>query len=318
MKVSQTALEAITIPEKGLNARLSCIQRTDKNEEFGLEGHFFYLTLRDTKPTTDEFVDFIYGRIIDFCLPGYEIRKMHLRAKEIGNSAYVEAMEKARRVFIKALKLQNTTGELGELILYVLLETVIKAPQLVAKMTLKTSRDMPVHGSDGIHVRFDDASDNLHLIWGESKLYQRLSSALNSAISSISDFEKGNSDKKSRDIDIIRQHSSLTDDSIREPLMKYFDPYESVSNDVINFHACFFGFDSELYNSEEGDSDDRLEKRLKSRYEKDINKTCEYFKQKIGYNDLHHLKFILFLLPFKDVSELRRKFLDRLGVKTCD
>jgi len=317
MEISQTALEAITIPDKGLNARLSCIPHANENKGFWLEGHFFYLTFKGGKPTTDEFVEFIYGKIIDFCLPGYEIRKMHERAAEIGNPAYVEALEKARRVFIKALKLQKTTGEPGELILYLLLETVLKAPQLVAKMTLKTNSDMPVHGSDGIHVRFDDAEDNLHLIWGESKLYQQLSSALRTAISSISDFEEEESDKKDREIDIIRQHSSLADNSLHEPLMRYFDPYESVSNDVLDFHACFVGFDSELYESQESENPDSLEKELKAKYEDQIAKACNQFKKKVGDHDLRHLKFILFLLPFENVAEVRAKFLKKLGVQSA-
>jgi hypothetical protein len=37
-------------------------------------------------------------------------------------------------------------------------------------MSLKTSREMHVHGTDGIHARMED-DGRLALYWGESKLH---------------------------------------------------------------------------------------------------------------------------------------------------
>jgi len=47
------------------------------------------------------------------------------------------------------------SGELGELLLYMLIEWVLKAPIVASKMYLKTSQQMPVHGVDGIHLGYE-------------------------------------------------------------------------------------------------------------------------------------------------------------------
>jgi hypothetical protein len=53
-------------------------------------------------------------------------------------------------------------------------------------MSLKTSSQMPVHGSDGIHFKCD-AAGNLRLLWGESKCYESITSALAEAVKSVAE-----------------------------------------------------------------------------------------------------------------------------------
>ena len=45
-----------------------------------------------------------------------------------------------------------------------------------------------MHGTDGIHARYDAHSGELFLYWGELKAYQTLSSAFNSAMESLIEF----------------------------------------------------------------------------------------------------------------------------------
>src|ERR1700722_716078 len=54
------------------------------------------------------------------------------------------------------LRKMDTSGEAGEMLLYLLLEAVLGAPQMVAKMELKTNPKMENHGSDGIHMKWDE------------------------------------------------------------------------------------------------------------------------------------------------------------------
>ena len=72
-----------------------------------------------------------------------------------------------RRWSIKAQKGSSRSGEAGEIVLYILNEWVLKAPQIVSKMYLKTNANMPVHGTDGIHARFDETKKKLYLYWGK-------------------------------------------------------------------------------------------------------------------------------------------------------
>jgi Cap4 SAVED domain len=51
-----------------------------------------------------------------------------------------------------------------------LMECVFGAPQIVAKMDLKTSPKMEVFGSDGIHAKWNASDNCLDLFFGEAKL----------------------------------------------------------------------------------------------------------------------------------------------------
>jgi hypothetical protein len=95
--------------------------------------------------------------------------------------------QQALDLFKRANKKTNRNGEFGELITYILIELVLKAPQFLAKMSLKTSSQMPIHGSDGIHVSFDSKNGNLILYWGESKCYSSIKTALKNAVKSVAE-----------------------------------------------------------------------------------------------------------------------------------
>ena len=50
----------------------------------------------------------------------------------------------------------DRTGEAGEVLLFFLVEAILEAPQIVAKMELKTNHKDEVKGSDGIHARWNE------------------------------------------------------------------------------------------------------------------------------------------------------------------
>ncbi len=188
----------------GFRSRLREVSLT-WGKEITAVGKFFYLSFRDGIPTVDEFIDYIYNQIIPFCIPAKEIRETAKKFEETKDTAlWLRLGDKARNLFIKARNERVTTGEPWELILYIILEAALLAPQVASKMYLKTSEMMPVHGADSIHMTYDNVSSVLTLFWGESKLYQQLSATLDEMIKSISAFilPKGGRSPKERDIDI--------------------------------------------------------------------------------------------------------------------
>jgi hypothetical protein len=72
----------------------------------------------------------------------------------------------------------------GELLLFLLMERLLGLPQLLAKMSLKTSGNVHVHGSDGVHASLGD-DGILDVYWGESKLYKSSSDAFSDCFESI-------------------------------------------------------------------------------------------------------------------------------------
>ena len=80
-------------------------------------------------------------------------------------------------------------GELGELMLYCFLENHLGAPKILSKLELKTSNKMYVNGSDGVHfLKLENG--NYQLIFGESKMYQDLGTAIENALESIREFKE--------------------------------------------------------------------------------------------------------------------------------
>src|SRR3546814_10487872 len=69
------------------------------------------------------------------------------------HAAVSQLNQRALALFKRVRKASNRSGEAGELLLYLLTEWILGAPQIIAKMGLKTNPQMPVHGSDGVHVR---------------------------------------------------------------------------------------------------------------------------------------------------------------------
>lgn len=82
----------------------------------------------------------------------------------------------------------DKTGEGGEILLYILTQDILKLPQLISKMSLKTSAKMHYQGADGVHFRYNRTTGNLELYWAEAKMYQNLNAALTNCFDSLKGF----------------------------------------------------------------------------------------------------------------------------------
>lgn len=301
----------------GTDARFNEVSYTWAVQGLNVSGRFFYLPFKNGQPTIDEFIDFIYWKVVKFCIPNDVILEYRQKYIATNDERYtIELQDKAKNLFIRAKNMQNITGEPAELILFTILEAILGAPQIACKMYLKTNSNMPVHGSDGIHVSFDNNTSMLQLYWGESKLYQELSSALNEVCDSVKHFitDDGTGAPRERDLEIIKDHISISDPKLKEELIKFFDPYETRSNNVQDKFACFVGFNSSLLSNLQQFDKTRFIQDFEEQYLKRIVSACKLFEKKINAENLQDLHFIFFLLPFEDVNQIRQKFLSKLGV----
>ena len=160
-----------------LGARIRTVSHTVQSSNKNLTIHAHYLAFRGGQPTVGEFVDILYLKLVPFCLHRSQIERAQqnwqtippAKAHEVAVRLHLQALD----LFKKANKNTNRNGEFGELITFLLIESVLKAPQFVAKMSLKTNTQMPVHGSDGIHLSFDARTGNLKLYWGGVQVLRR-------------------------------------------------------------------------------------------------------------------------------------------------
>ncbi|RVG88445.1 DUF1837 domain-containing protein [Sinorhizobium meliloti] len=312
------AVTALLKDHSAIGIRLKEVPFNWKTDHHRLSGSFYYLTFADGVPTVKEFATYLYECIIPYCLPKSKIQaalKDFDPMKDYG--PFVRLHDEAKNLFIRAKNQLTSGGEVGELILYVLLEWGLKAPRLVSKMYLKTNNNMPVHGSDGIHLGYDPANDKLTIYFGESKLYQSFSSAADAAFSSIGEFIN-NSGQISREIAILNTMSDIDTMSpeFQARILDYIDPYSTSASSLNKrvVHACLLGFEYDFYKRLLKGDPSKAMGVFEERYKKRVASACRvverhYGKQLPPTENLH-----LFLLPFPSLPEFRKGFYEKLGI----
>jgi hypothetical protein len=275
-----------------------------------------YLSFRDGLPTFDDFIEVVARHTIAFCLPRSEIRKATEKITKgdhvLGGIVMNELASKAKKLFIKARKGSHRSGESGEIVLYILNEWLLKAPQIVSKMYLKTNNNMPVHGTDGIHAKYDAEAKALRIYWGESKAYLTLDGALDAALKSIAEFREGGGED--REIEIVSNHLDVDawDPSAREALLDYLDPYSEASNKRIPTYSCLL-----VHERDYSLGGDKATESIEKEFVEAINSAVEGFiegvKEKVEKRGLASQRFEFFLLPVPSVQDFRDKFQEKIG-----
>lgn len=312
------AMAALLKDHAGLGIRLKEVLFDWSSGAHRLTGSFHYITFADGVPTVQEFVEYLYDCLIPYCLPKRKIRDA-LQGVDatVDYARIIRLHDDARSLFIKAKNQLESGGEPGELILYVLLEWVLKAPRLVSKMYLKTNTNMPVHGTDGIHLGYDETKDLLTIYFGESKIYQSFSSAADAAFTSMADL-LANAGQISREIEILNNLSDLSSlpPKFQTKVAEYINPY-STSHLTLQkriVHACLLGFEYAAYNRILALKPEKIASAFEEKYQKRIGSACRVIERHYGKRLPVTTNLHLFLLPFPKLSAFRAAFYSKLGV----
>lgn len=235
----------------GLSARIRSLDNEIRCPDSAITLRLYYPALRSGTPTIGELVDTIALYIIPFALPRSQIADVYklydIVTVEEFSRKHSELEQRALALFKRVQDTTRRNGEAGELLLYILTEWILEAPQLLAKMCLKTNRNMPVHGSDGIHVRYFEDRNALCLYYGESKLHADVGKAISEATASITTALKHESTK--HEMELVHQHIDLTglDQNAKKSILQYLDPLDEHSNHRINVATCLVGFNFDAF-----------------------------------------------------------------------
>jgi hypothetical protein len=284
-----------------------------RDESMRIEGRFYYVALRQGKPTIDDLVLVAFARIINFAIPRQRIATamQELKTNPGSLDPFVLLTAEARDLFMKTHTASGRSGELGELLLYMLIEWALEAPIVACKMYLKTSEQMPIHGRDGVHIGYQ--GDALIVYWGESKLHKSVSSAVSDLVSSIGSYAS-NPALRDNEIRLIRSGLNIDHlgESTKDAIRKYFNPYEEASNKVLDRYACLIGFDSGIYGKVEHLPDPQCDAEFRKLYETLIDEVKVSITAQIKDAGLERLNFSFFLLPFPSVDAARSAFQKKL------
>lgn len=223
--------------------------------------------------------------------------------------------KKAREKF---KKYTQNTGELGELMLYCFLEKHLNAPKILSKLELKTSSELYVNGSDGVHyLKLEDG--NYQLIFGESKMYKDLSSAIEAALESIRLFkEEINSNGEYKPG--ITFEKNLISDNLKkefdneevEFLTKLIYPTSESDFYVDDAFGIFIGYEIIIKPEEKRLSNSEFRKSIKEKILKEILSKIETINYKIEVKNLIGHNFYVYIVPFTEIEKERKEILGEI------
>lgn len=281
------------IDEKCLSEKIAC--------------KFYMLTCNATEPREREFVKLLLSRLIHYVLDKKECLPVGTTSEDV--------LARARDLYVKArrkfLEKNPKSGEPGELVLFLLLESQ-NIIQIVSKMKLKTSKEMHVHGLDGIHIQVDG---NIILHYGEAKMYEELGEAIESALCSIKDYTT-DLDKQDIEVDII---SDFIDDSKFEGftalIRNLVNPYGEDHTRLATKNSVLLAYDWREMASLKPEGEKTLEEIMSLEYRKLLDALAKDVGRRVNSFEnpaVRKQDFDFYLIPFKSVVKFRQKFFKEL------
>ncbi len=224
----------------------------------------------------------------------------------------------SKRAREKFKEYSKNTGELGELMLYCFLERHLKAPKILSKLELKTSSQLYVNGSDGVHyLKLEDG--NYQLIFGESKMYQDLGIAIERALESIRQFKEEVNQKGEEKSGITFEKNLISDNLQKEFdeedekfLTKLIYPTSESDFFVDDAFGIFIGYETVITQEEKQLSNSEFRKIMKQKILDEISKISVNINTKIESKKLTGHNFYIYIVPFTEIEKERIEILGEI------
>ncbi len=298
-----------------VNLRVADHTVTTECDKLTLRLH--YPAFRQGKPMVSELIDAVSMHVIHFCLPRKDVAAVYDLYGSVEVEEFTQRVETLRQeaydLFKRAHLATNRNGEAGELILYLLTEWLLGAPQIIAKMSLKTNTEMPVHGADGIHARYCSETGRLFVYWGEAKLYQDVGMAIAEAAKSI--VESLKDEKLKHEIGLVRRYLDLSglSEAGKKAMLAMLDPFGKGYPDRHDVISCLIAFDFDAFAAALAAEDPEEEfcKLARTKLAEVGPKIATALKGK----GIAHQPVEMFIVPVPSVERLRDLFQDKIGWK---
>lgn len=249
------------------------------------------------EPRFDDLARLLVRHIIRYVL---SISTRDTLTKQLDEPMEGDLFIKARDFFRKI----KDSGEVGELLLFCLMESVLQAPQMVCKMELKTNAKDEVKGSDGIHMNWNTAEDCLNVFIGEAKLYGDIGDALDSAFESIKDFIEKK--RQQEELGLVTSHFKYTEAGFKDEVHAYLNGDDANKKFKVT-HACLIGWDWNKY-VEMTQHPEKFKSEFPAHYtsyKPNLIKLLDFRLKKFGHL---HLSHEFFFIPFQSVQAFRDHF----------
>jgi hypothetical protein len=310
-------LAALQCDYTKLSPRIRELQHEVSCEYQGVTLRLHFPAFRQGKATIHELVEIAWLHLMPFALTRQEIAKVDALYGKIPAEEFrlktTQLNAAAASLFVKAHKATNRSGEAGELMLYLLTEWILQAPQVIAKMTLKTNPQMPVHGADGIHVRYCTETSRLFIYWGESKMYADVKAAIVSAAKSIA--KSLGQEELDHELQLVQRNIEFTglDEDGKAALLRFLDPHEEAYNDRKDIITCLIGFDFNGFEKANAKGGDNAEPIFRDLAKEALTDIAPKVSEALKAAGLTGQDIELFLFPLPAVQEFRDLFQAKIG-----
>lgn len=222
----EDSFDALLEPIEGLNNVLKEVAASPSVRQPSL----LFLRLREHEPQVHEFAELLSDHLVDYAIPLAKRQQANAQGAHSKTGGSTVATSRLRREAVRSLvkyseENRGRYGELGELISYVVAVHFLGAGQIGAKMALKTSAEMPVHGVDGLHARVNpDRTVTFFLL--ESKLTPSAADASREMVDSVSTYQadRGRKLNELRLVSDLSNLESLVGEQ-REAAKSFFNVY---------------------------------------------------------------------------------------------
>lgn len=228
---------------------------------------------------------------------------------------------KSQRLSMDAARLirqKKESGDLGEIVLWMLIEGVLGVPKVLSKHPHKTNVNMPNFGTDAVHARLSPSDSCLELYVGESKLRTSLNSSIGSVIESFESYITGHGGNVPLDQDVylIDQYAAKDthDLTFLTTLEKFCRPGSSTRGSA-KFNFCVFtGYDSQVLEGMDELAFDKLKAALEERYQVEMKNASEKIERRVvGNNVIRRLRIVWFVLPFQSVRQFEEEVIQAIS-----
>lgn len=296
-------------PEE-LGVHLHLVERDIEIEGCKVTVHCHCLTAdANGRVKVKRLAEFMRNAAADYAIPRRRIEEARQRDAKFRSTSAVSALhQEARGVFTDLA----TTGEGGEMLLFLLAERFLGLPHVLCKMDLKTDTRMHYHGADGVYAAVTDEG-LLKLYWGESKVYGNPTDAIRDCLASLAPFlreEDHEESSRERDLLLLSDKADLGDTRLSEAFKRYFDRSSTLSNSVEYCGVALVGFDADFYPSSEargvlGD--------MASAAKAGLEDWKTAVGRRLATEKLERFEIHFLCVPLPSVEKFREAFLEAMG-----
>ncbi len=277
----------------------------DDTLENGNRLNVFALKISNNQFNYGSLSEDLENALITYALSRHTCEEL-IEKKKFGNLAS-QAREKLR-------KAESNTGELGELLLYCLLESHLRAPKLLTKLELKTASNDYVKGADGVHLlKINDNS--YQILFGESKLHNDLKGGIASAFTSIKTMLDTGLDKMRYEIHLVNTNllkETVSEESY-ETLKKILIPTENDENlNIDNSFGVFLGFEILISDEERRVSNPEFRANILAKIKSSIEEAKPAINAQLKKHEFFGYNFYFYVVPFSELDKTRTEIIDKL------